>query len=216
MALPEAISPGGTAMINYVANNGETPFVDVFNHSNNRFTLDPREMEVRDARSLVDTLSLENEGFQLVQHATRMRREDFRVRHYIDAIHLREMEGIIKDVTGAELVICSASPLVRLNTPEAEKLRLARPAPLAHSDYTDFTFDVQLEHEVPTDAPALAEFKRIISDLQIDDMILFKGFEGEDADHLQLLHSGATIPNLPADAAPRESIETRALAFFRD
>lgn len=276
MALLEALPACGTTTINYVVDDGEPPFVDVASRDGSKLMLDSREMDICDARPVAADLSLDGEGFRLVRHATRLRREDFRTRHFVDAVYLREMEAVIQSATGADLVMSSASPLLRLNSPDAEKQKVARPAPLAHSDYTEFTFQTQLAHEVPIEAPAFADFKRVevyqtwralspppqdstlmfcspktvdpakrvlsrfrspppfdileffmyqydpanrwyyISNLTIDEVLLFKGYEGEAAEKMHILHSGADVPGLPAGVAPRESIETRAFAFFRE
>ncbi|WP_156681198.1 CmcJ/NvfI family oxidoreductase [Sphingomonas profundi] len=53
------------------------------------------------------------------------------------------------------------------------------------------------------------------SDLRLDEILLFKGFEGDGADRMNVLHGGFENVACPAGAEPRESIETRAFAFFR-
>jgi len=51
------------------------------------------------------------------------------------------------------------------------------------------------------------------SDLTSDELIIFKGFEGDGPQCQNVLHGGFNLPARP-DAIPRESIETRTFAFF--
>jgi hypothetical protein len=52
--------------------------------------------------------------------------------------------------------------------------------------------------------------------LERDELLVFKGFEGDEDDRQNVLHGAFFLPACPDDVAPRESIETRAFAFFRD
>ena len=52
-------------------------------------------------------------------------------------------------------------------------------------------------------------------EMQIDEALLFKTFDSETDGRARFtLHSSFEDPDAPADAAPRESIETRYLVFF--
>jgi len=51
-------------------------------------------------------------------------------------------------------------------------------------------------------------------DLTADELIVFKAFDSDPARWAQPLHNSADIPGLPADAAPRASIEARFFAFW--
>jgi hypothetical protein len=50
--------------------------------------------------------------------------------------------------------------------------------------------------------------------LTADELIVFKAYDSDHSRWAQALHNSADIPGLPADAAPRVSIEARFLAFF--
>lgn len=52
--------------------------------------------------------------------------------------------------------------------------------------------------------------------LERDELLLFKGFEGDGDDKQNVLHGAFSLPDIPRGVPPRESIETRAFAFFRD
>ena len=51
-------------------------------------------------------------------------------------------------------------------------------------------------------------------DLTPDELIVFKAYDSDHARWAQALHNSADIPGLPADAAPRVSIEARFFGFF--
>ncbi len=51
-------------------------------------------------------------------------------------------------------------------------------------------------------------------DLTADELIVFKAFDSDRSRDAQPLHNSADIPGLPADAAPRVSVEARFFAFF--
>jgi hypothetical protein len=53
-------------------------------------------------------------------------------------------------------------------------------------------------------------------DMRPDEVLLFKTFDSLDSGvHPCSIHSAFRLPNTPADAKPRESIETRAFVFYR-
>ena len=51
-------------------------------------------------------------------------------------------------------------------------------------------------------------------DLTPDELIVFKAYDSDHGRWAQPLHNSADIPGLPADAAPRVSVEARFFAFF--
>ena len=51
-------------------------------------------------------------------------------------------------------------------------------------------------------------------DLTADELIVFKAYDSDHKRWAQALHNSADIPGLPADAAPRVSIEARFFAFW--
>ena len=52
-------------------------------------------------------------------------------------------------------------------------------------------------------------------EMQMDEALLFKTFDSKTDGRARFtIHSSFEDPDAPADAAPRESIETRCLVFF--
>lgn len=270
------IAPIGQAVMNYIADMAEPPFVDVVNREKSRMSLEAHRIDVHDARAASLDLSLDREGFTVVRHATRLRRQDFANTGHVHSVYLREMERLVQGVTGADLVISARQPIVRMNGSDKGTNAGVPPAPLAHSDYTQFTLDRQLGYEVPLDAPAFRQFSQVVayqtwralspppqdntlmfcdastvarSDrvvaqfaapppyaetlefymykfnpahrwycypaLAYDEVLLFKGFEGDGEGKLNVLHGAADVPGVSGSTVPRESIETRAFAFFK-
>lgn len=265
------------ARMHYVAPMAEAPFIDVGARENSRISLDPRLVDIIDARPLVGSLSLDVQGFRLIDHKTQLTRADFHDLDVVLGLYLREMEAIVQAETGADLVISARAPIIRLNCPDAEARGAIQPAPLAHSDYTRNTLGKQLRHEVPADAEAFKRYRRVVayqtwraispppqdsslaicdartvdpadrvlstfatevpvketlefymyrhnpahrwhyfSNLTIDELLLFKGFEGDAPSCMNVLHGGFSPAVPPPGAHPRESIETRTFTFFRD
>lgn len=54
------------------------------------------------------------------------------------------------------------------------------------------------------------------SALAPDEVIVFKGFDSDPARHAQPLHNSIDLPDRPADALPRVSVEARFFAFFEE
>jgi len=50
--------------------------------------------------------------------------------------------------------------------------------------------------------------------LAADELLVWKGFDSDEARDTQPLHNSADIPGLPDDVAPRVSVEARFIAFF--
>jgi len=80
-------------------------------------------------------------------------------------------------------------------------------------------------HEVETASPhrliqlmmerALTKISMARSHMQRDEVMLLKTYESDPEGHGGVSgHSAFTNPDAPADAAPRQSIETRVFAFF--
>lgn len=258
--------------INYIADMSGRPYVDVEGRANSIIATEAHEVEFIDARPLAEDLALDVQGFKLVRHQTAVR--DFHDPAEVEGLYLREMADLVKAQTGADHVISALGPLLRLNDPA--KAQAVPPAPLAHSDYTDFTLRTQIGFQADLQSPELRDYRRIVAyqtwrvlspppqdstlafcdarsvhprdrvlsnfstviprramlefymyrynpahrwyyfpNLERDELLLFKGFEGDGDDRQNVLHGAFSVPGCPPGSVPRESIETRAFAFFR-
>ena len=102
-----AAEPAVTAAIPYTVNTGETLVNETFGPNNIRRrrtgTHELRPMRIRDGRALAGELSLEKNGFVLVEHKTRV--ADFFDPEQLKAIYYPEVERLIQAVSGASRVV---------------------------------------------------------------------------------------------------------------
>ena len=95
-----------------------------------------REVEIRDVRPLAETLSLEQEGFQLLSAPTRLKdfddEEAIRTQYYDEAIEL------LKTQTGATRVVVFDHTIRRRIPGAVERAKGVprQPVPRVHNDYT--------------------------------------------------------------------------------
>jgi len=95
-----------------------------------------REVEIRDVRPLAETLSLEQEGFQLLTAPTRLKdfddEEAIRTQYYDEAIEL------LKSQTGATRVVVFDHTIRRRIPGAVERAKGVprQPVPRVHNDYT--------------------------------------------------------------------------------
>jgi hypothetical protein len=95
---------------------------------------DPHELEIRNARPLVPSLSLDVEGFTLVWAAT-----DFADHHddeAIRAVYFPEAEQLIAEATGAERVIAFDHNIRNADRAAKGENGIRGPVPRAHNDFT--------------------------------------------------------------------------------
>lgn len=90
-------------------------------------------VEIHDVRPIAGELSLDRNGFIFTRHRTAVR--DFNDLDAIRDIYCAEMEALIREVTGAKLVLLS-DPGVRSH---ANSMPFMRPVHRVHTDYTDET-----------------------------------------------------------------------------
>ncbi len=94
------------------------------------------EVDITDARTLARPPSLEQQGFELIRHATRV--TDFRDPEQVETTYRDELCELVRSRTGARKVIVFHMH-IRDNDPGAHE-DIRRPAALAHVDYDENTF----------------------------------------------------------------------------
>ena len=95
-----------------------------------------REVEIRDVRPLAETLSLEQEGFQLLTAPTRL--EDFDDEEAIRTQYYDEAIELLKSQTGATRVVVFDHTIRRRIPGAVERTKGVprQPVPRVHNDYT--------------------------------------------------------------------------------
>lgn len=94
----------------------------------------PSEVEVLDARAQAEPPGLDREGFTLVRHRSAVCRS--REMDEIDRVYHQEVAELLKEMTGADLVLPQRTGLLVRRAERAREPSWAKPARFAHLDYT--------------------------------------------------------------------------------
>ena len=147
--MPEAIAsvrirertvPG---RLNYIGPMTDRPRYYADDCSRDVLTLDPRTIEVEDARLRTQPHSLAQAGFALLPHVSAV--SDFRDPDEITRVYRLETERLLLDLTGADDVVLSARPVRRFAHGSPDSIRLtnsgriynSRPAHFVHVDISN-------------------------------------------------------------------------------
>jgi hypothetical protein len=264
---------GVVARIPYTLDTGEKLVTETFGPSNIRSRYEGerefRDVTVRNGR-LVTELSLDEQGFVFVPHATKVR--DFLDAEELRKVYYPEVAELIGAASGARRVEVFDHTLRSGDAGQREAKLLREPVLSAHNDYTEWSGPNRLREFLPDEAEALLERRFAIiqvwrainrpirskplaitdaksvaaDDLLIaerryphrvgqtyqlkynaahrwfyfpemrrDEALVFKVYDSlKDGRARFVPHTAFDDPAAPADAAPRESIEARAFAFF--
>ena len=146
-----------TAGIPYTIDTGEKLVNETFGPNNIRRrrtgTHDLMRMEVRNGRLLADRLSLEREGFALVEHKTRV--ADFFDPEQLKSVYYPEVEQLIKDKSGASRVVIFDHTLRSGDEAEREEKLIREPVLSAHNDYTEWSGPNRVREILPDEAEEL-------------------------------------------------------------
>ena len=95
------------AVLNYIAGSGEKPVYYAYEpppgipRHTGQFA--PQSVPIQNGRALLDELSLDKQGFELVNHETSV--SDFYDREEVQRVYYPEIERLLKDATGASRVV---------------------------------------------------------------------------------------------------------------
>jgi hypothetical protein len=278
MARPEKAPPPIEyieAMLNYLNDSAEKPesYGGVSQEVADRMRkgkYEEHRMKIYNGRAIAGQLSLQREGFILVDHATRMK--DFYDEGEVRSVYYRETEELVKKACGAERVLVFDHTLRSADQATREDKQISGPVRNAHNDYTEWSGPQRVRDLLPGEAEELLKHRfavvqtwrpinrpvereplaiadgrsmgtkelipsaRIYPDrrgevyhstynpehvwyyfpnMQRNEALVFKTFDSEkDGRTRWTAHCAFDDPTSPPDAAPRESIETRTLAFF--
>lgn len=90
------------------------------------------ETVIRNARLAGEDITLENHGFQMVKHRSKVR--DFYDMNEVNAVYPEEMEQVLKELTGADLVLDLGTTLRSAQNPRGN---IQPPGREAHVDYNE-------------------------------------------------------------------------------
>lgn len=148
-----------TAAIPYTVRTGETLVNETFGPNNIRRRRtgvhELRTMDIRNGRRLAGELSLDGNGFVLVEHRTRVR--DFFDPEQLKAVYYPEVERLIQDLSGAARVVMFDHTLRSGDEGEREARLVREPVLSAHNDYTEWSGPQRVRDILPDEAEALLE-----------------------------------------------------------
>jgi hypothetical protein len=156
-----------TAGIPYTVNTGEPLVNETFGPDNvqrrrtGRHEL--RTMSIRNGRPLAGELSLDGNGFVLVEHRTQVK--NFFDPEELKAVYWPEVERLIKDVAGAARVVMFDHTLRSGDEGEREARLVREPVLSAHNDYTEWSGPQRVRDVLPGEADEL--LKRRFAIIQV-------------------------------------------------
>ena len=146
-----------TAGIPYTVDTGEKLVNETFGPNNirrrNSGTQQLMPMAVRNGRLLAGEISLERNGFVLVEHQTKV--GDFFDSQQLESVYYREVKQLIKRESGASRVVIFDHTLRSGEETEREEKLIREPVLSAHNDYTEWSGPNRVREFLPDEAEDL-------------------------------------------------------------
>jgi hypothetical protein len=147
--------------IPYTVDTGEKLVNETFGPNNIRRrktgTHELKPMEVRNGRLVTDRLSLDEQGFVLVEHKTKV--ADFFNPRQLESVYYPEVELLIKEQSGASRVVIFDHTLRSGNEAEREEKLIREPVLSAHNDYTEWSGPNRVREILPNEAEELLKHR---------------------------------------------------------
>jgi len=158
----EALSPAFEALINYLADTTETPesYGGVSQSEADRKrkgNYQEHRMPIYNGRLIVKQLSLDREGFILVNHETKMK--NFYDEDEVRAVYYKETEELVKQTSGAKRVLVFDHTLRSADMATREAKQISGPVRNAHNDYTDWSGPQRVRDLLPDEAEELLKHR---------------------------------------------------------
>jgi hypothetical protein len=148
-----------SAGITYALHTGEKPVNETFETGQviRRRTgaTEERVTQICDARPLRAGLSLDVQGFVLVDHPTAV--ADFFDPQQLKSTYYPEVERLVREVSGASRVVVFDHTLRTGDVTEQQERKIREPVFWAHNDYTEWSGPQRLREILPAEAPHLLE-----------------------------------------------------------
>jgi hypothetical protein len=120
------------------------------------------QVAIRNARPLIDQLSLDKEGFVLLHHQTAV--TDFYDEEQIRRVYYPECERVMKEATGAARVV-AFDHIVRNKAMSATRNDIKIPAKRVHNDYTAWSAPQRVRDLMGDEAEELLKHRFAINNL---------------------------------------------------
>ncbi len=155
------------APLTYSVDTGEKPVNETMGKGNldRKYTgvFATHDMTVINGRPFRDSYSLEKNGFQFVDHHTKMK--SFYDEDELRDVYYKEAEQLIKDVSGAARVVIFDHTVRHGNQEDREKKLLREPVHRVHNDYTEWSGPQRVRDILPDEAEEL--LKKRVAVIQI-------------------------------------------------
>jgi hypothetical protein len=146
-----------TVDIPYTVDTGEKLVNETFGPNNIRRrrtgTQEFKRVAVRNGRLAADRFSLEQQGFILIEHKTKV--TDFFDLAQLESVYYLEIEQLIKSVSGASRVVIFDHTLRSGDETEREAKLIREPVLSAHNDYTESSGPQRVREILPDEAETL-------------------------------------------------------------
>jgi hypothetical protein len=146
-----------TAELAYTIDTGIKPVNETFGPNNIRRrevgVQERRPVEIRNGRSLAGQFSLDVHGFEFVAHRTAMR--DFFDADELKRVYYPEVEGLVRQVSGAARVVVFDHTLRSGDESEREARLVREPVLSVHNDFTDWSGPQRVRDLLPDEAERL-------------------------------------------------------------
>jgi hypothetical protein len=120
------------------------------------------QVTIRDARPMIDRLSLDKEGFVLLHHQTAV--TNFYDEEQITSIYYPECERVMKQATGAARVV-AFDHIVRNAAMSAKDKTIKIPAKRVHNDYTAWSAPQRVRDLMGEEAEELLKHRFAVNNL---------------------------------------------------
>jgi len=154
----EQSAPAFEALLNYLADTTETP--ESYGGVKQSVADQKRKgkyaehlMPIYNGRAIVDRLSLEREGFVLVNHETKMK--NFYDEAEVRSVYYHETEELVKQTSGAKRVLVFDHTLRSADMATREALQVSGPVRNVHNDYTEWSGPQRVRDLLPDEADEL-------------------------------------------------------------
>ncbi len=114
-------------------------------------------MPIYDGRAIADGLSLEREGFVLVNHNTQVK--NFYDEEEVRSVYYKETEELVKRTSGAKRVLVFDHTLRSADGATREEKQISGPVRNAHNDYTEWSGPQRVRDLLPDEAEELLQHR---------------------------------------------------------
>lgn len=156
-----ARAPELIAELTYSVDTGVTPVNESYGPADllrrDTGTVARWPMRIRDARPIAGELSLDRNGFVLVDHPTRV--ADFLDKDRLAEAYYPEIEALVAQVSGAARVVVFDHTLRSGDDGERAAQQIREPVQLVHNDYTERSGPRRVRELLPDEADALLQHR---------------------------------------------------------